>query len=71
MAKLKHLLKFVIDNMDSMAKDPNVPLADRINSERVKLEALDMLRDAIEASIACSDPHSALKKIIELSSRRL
>jgi hypothetical protein len=50
--------------MDSIAKDQNVSYADRVKSESVKLEALAMLRDAIEASITSSDPHSALEKII-------
>jgi hypothetical protein len=45
-------------------------LADRIKSEAVKLEALAMLQDAIEASISCPDPHSLLKKIVEQSSSR-
>jgi hypothetical protein len=47
-----------------------VSLADRLKSESVKLEALAMLRGAIEASISSSDPHTALKKIVELRSRR-
>ena len=58
-------MKFVTDSMNSITKDPNVSLADRINSEHVKLEALVILRDAIEASISSPDPHSALKKIVE------
>ena len=62
-------LKFVIDNMDAISKDPNVSYADRIKSEAVKLEALAMLRNAIEGSISSSDPHTALKKIAEQSSR--
>jgi len=62
-------LKFVIDSMDAIAKDKNVSHADRIKSEAIKLEALAMLRDAIVASISSSDPCSALKKIIEQSSR--
>lgn len=64
LAMLKDRLKFVVDSMDSIAKDPNVSHADRINSESVKLEALAILRDAISASISSPDPHSALKKII-------
>jgi hypothetical protein len=72
LAKFKERVKFVIDNMDSIAKDKNVSHADRIKSESVKLEALAMLRDATEASITSSDPHTALEKIIEQSnSRRL
>jgi hypothetical protein len=55
--------------MDSIAKDPNVSLADRINSERVKLEALAILRDTIEASITSPDPQTALKKIVEQSNQ--
>src|SRR6266508_2257756 len=70
LARLKYLLKFVIDSMDSIAKDPNVSLADRINSERVKLEALAILRDTIEASIFSPDPYGALEKIIEQSSNQ-
>jgi hypothetical protein len=72
LAMFKERLKFVIDNMDSIAKDKNMSHADRIKSESVKLEALAMLRDATEASITSSDPHTALEKIIEQSnSRRL
>jgi hypothetical protein len=70
LAKLKHLLKLVIDNMDSIANDKNVSHADRIKSESVKLEALAILRDATEDSITSEDPYSALKKIVEQSSRR-
>jgi hypothetical protein len=43
LAMFKERLKFVIDSMDSIANDPNVSHADRINSESVKLEALAML----------------------------
>jgi hypothetical protein len=43
LAKLKKRLKFVIDSMGSLAKDPNVSHADRIKSEAVKVEALAML----------------------------
>jgi hypothetical protein len=68
LAMFKERLKFVIDNMDSIAKDPNVSHADRIKSESVKLEALAMLRDATEASITSPDPHSALEKIVERNS---
>jgi hypothetical protein len=67
LAKFKERLKFVIDNMDSIAKDPNVSHADRIKSEAVKLEALAMLQDAIVASISSSDPYGALEKIVEQS----
>jgi hypothetical protein len=70
LAMFKERLKFVIDNMDSIAKEPNVSHADRIKSESVKLEALAMLRYATEASIASPDPHTALKKIVEQSSSR-
>jgi hypothetical protein len=70
LAKYKDRLNIVIDNMDLIAKDKNVSLADRIKSESVKLEALAILRDAIEASISSPDPHSALEKIVEQSSRR-
>jgi hypothetical protein len=65
LAKLKDRLKETIDNMDSIAKDKNVPLADRLNSERIKVEALALQRDAIEASISSPDPYSALEKIVE------
>ena len=54
--------------MDSITKDPNVSYVDRINSEAIRLDALAMLRNAIEASISSSDPHTALKKIVEKSS---
>jgi hypothetical protein len=69
LAKLKYLSRIIIDIMDSIAKDPNVSLADRINSERTKVEALAVLQDAIEASISCNDPHSAINKIVEQSNR--
>jgi hypothetical protein len=59
-----------VDSMESIAKDPNVSSADRIKSEAVKLEALAMLQDAIEASISCPDAHSVLKKMVEQSSSR-
>jgi hypothetical protein len=68
LAKLKHLFKLVIDYMDSIAKDPKISLADRINSERIKVEALGKLQDVIEGSISSPDPHTALKKIVEKSS---
>jgi hypothetical protein len=67
LARFKDRMKFIIDSMDSITNDPNVPLADMINSEKVKLDALAMLRDAIEASISSSDPYSALEKIVEQS----
>jgi hypothetical protein len=67
LARLKHLLKLVIDSNDAITKDPNVSLADRLKSESIKLEALSMLRDAIEASISSSDPHTALEKIVRQS----
>jgi hypothetical protein len=51
--------------MDSIANDKNVLLADRINSESVKLEALELLRDTIEASKSSPDPYGALKKVVE------
>ena len=70
LAKLKHLLKLVIDYMDTIAKDPKVSLADRLNSEKIKVEALGKLQDVIEASITSSDPYSALKKIVERSNNR-
>jgi hypothetical protein len=67
---LKERLEFVVDSMDSITKDPNVSLVDRINSERVKLEAPATLQDSIEASISSSDAHSALEKIVKQSSQR-
>ena len=69
LAKLKDRLKIVIDSMDSIATDDNVSYADRLKSESIKLKALAVLRDAIEASISSSDPCSALEKIVEQSSR--
>jgi hypothetical protein len=67
LAKFKERLKFIIDNMDAIAKDKNVSHADRIKSESVKLESLAMLRVALEASITSPDPYSALGKIVEKS----
>jgi hypothetical protein len=67
LARLKHLLKLVIDTNDVITKDPNVSRADRQKSESIKLEALAILRDTTEASITSPDPHSALEKIIERS----
>jgi hypothetical protein len=67
LARLKHLLKLVIDSNDAITKDPNVSLADRLKSESIKLEALSMRRGAIEASISSSDPHTALEKIVRQS----
>jgi hypothetical protein len=67
LVRFKDRMKFIIDSMDSITNDPNVPLADMINSEKVKLDALATLRDAIEASISSSDPYSALEKIVEQS----
>ena len=70
LARLKHLLKLVVEYMDSIAKDPKVSLADRLNSERIKVEALGKLQDVIEPSISSPDPHTALEKIVEQSNRR-
>ncbi|HEX6283086.1 MAG TPA: hypothetical protein VFZ67_12740 [Nitrososphaera sp.] len=56
--------------MDATAKDPNVSHSVRLKSESVELEALAILRDAIEASIYPSDPHIVLEKIVEKSNRR-
>src|ERR687897_3828620 len=47
LAKLKDRLQIIIDSNDSIAKDMNVSLADRIKSESIKLEALAILRGAI------------------------
>ena len=63
-------MKFIIDSADSIAKDPDVSPADRIKSESIKLEALGMLKDAIEASMSCHDPHSTLEKIAEEKRQR-
>lgn len=65
LAMFKERLKFIIDSADLMAKDKNLSPDDRLNSERSKLEALAMLRDATEASISSPDPYSAVKKITE------
>jgi hypothetical protein len=70
LAKFKDRLKFVIDSMDAIANDKTVSHADRIKSEAVKLEALVMLRDAVEASKSSPDPHNALEKIVDQSWRR-
>jgi hypothetical protein len=70
LVKFKDRLKFIIYNMNAIAKDPNVSHADRIKSEAIKLDALAMLRNAIEASISSPDPRTALKKIVEQSIRR-
>ena len=67
LAKLKYLSRIIIDCMDSIAKDPNVSLADRINSERIKVEALVVLRDVTEASVSSSEPYAALEKIAKQS----
>jgi hypothetical protein len=68
LARLKERLMFVVDTNDAITKDPNVSQADRINSESIKLEALAILRDTIEASISSADPYSALEKIVKQSS---
>jgi len=70
LAKLKDRLKFIIDSNDAITNDPNVSPADRIKSEAIKLDALAMLQDVIEASISSPDPHTALEKIVEQSNRR-
>jgi hypothetical protein len=70
LAMFKERFKFVIDSMDSMAKDKSLSHTDRINAETIKLEALAMLHIAIVASITSPDPHSALEKIVERSSSR-
>jgi hypothetical protein len=56
--------------MNSIAKDENVSPADRWKAESNKVEALALLRDVIEASISSPDPSTAIKKIVERSSRR-
>jgi hypothetical protein len=70
LARLKHLLKVIIDSNDSIAKDKSVSLDDRLKSESIKVVALAILQDAIEASISSPDPHTALKKIVEQNNRR-
>jgi hypothetical protein len=62
LARLKHLLKFVIDSNDAITKDPNVSHADRLKSEIIKLEALAMLQVAITAGIATIVAVVAIKK---------
>jgi hypothetical protein len=42
-------LNIIIDSNDSIAKDENVSLADRLKSESIKVEAIAMLRDAISS----------------------
>jgi hypothetical protein len=69
LAKYKDRLKAVIDCMDSIAKDENLSYEDRLNSERIKVEALGKLQDVLEASISSSDPSNAIKKISEYSNR--
>jgi hypothetical protein len=71
LANWKDRLKVIIDSIDSIVNDRNVSLADRIKSESIKVQALAMLRDAIETSVSCPDPRSALEKIVGQSSRRL
>jgi predicted nucleotide-binding protein len=71
LAKFKERLKFIIDSNDAIARDKNVSLTDRLKSEAIMLDALAMLRNAVEASISSSDPYSALKKIVEQSSSHL
>lgn len=68
LAKLEYLLKIIIDSNDSIAKDKNVLVADRLKFESIKVEALAILRDTIEASISSPDPQSAFEKIVEKSS---
>ena len=63
-------MKLIIDNMDSMAKDKSISPTDRLNAERIELEVIAKLRDAIEPSISSSDPFSALEKIFEQSGNR-
>mgnify|MGYP003581109203 CR=1 FL=1 len=42
-AIFKERLKFVIDNMDSIAKDENLPYTIRLNLERIEVDALAIL----------------------------
>jgi hypothetical protein len=70
LANYKDRLKFIIDGADSIIKSKNLSIADRIKFEGIKLETLAMLRDAVIASISCSDPYSALEKIVERSDNR-
>jgi hypothetical protein len=63
-------LKFIVDSMDSITKNPNVSIADRLKSESIKVEALAVLQDATEASISSFDPSSALEKIVEANCRQ-
>jgi hypothetical protein len=70
LARLKHLLKVVIDANDAIAKEPSVSPADRLKSESIKLEALAILQNGVIASTSSSDWRSALEKIVEKSSGR-
>lgn len=70
LANYKERLKFIIDSVDSIAKDKNLSHADRIKFETIKLEVLAMLQVATEASVSCPDQYSALKKIVERSNNR-
>jgi hypothetical protein len=70
LANYRDRLKIIIDGADSIIKHKNLSIADRIKFERIMLELLAMLQDAIEASIISPNPRSALKKIIEQSDNR-
>jgi len=39
LTKFKEQLKFIIDNMNAIARDKNVSLADRLKSQAIKLNA--------------------------------
>jgi hypothetical protein len=70
LATWKDRLKIIIDSNDSIAKDKNLLVADRLKSESIKLEALALLRDTIEASISSPDSKRALNKVVEQSGTR-
>lgn len=65
LAKLKDILKSGIDHMDAIAKDRKATIAQKLQAEQVKLQAIANLKDVIVASINSPDPTSAGKKIIE------
>jgi hypothetical protein len=65
LTKCKERLKLIIDCNDSISKDENLPYKIRLDSERIKVDALGKLQNVIEASITSPDPSAALDKIAE------
>jgi hypothetical protein len=61
LANYKDRLKILIDSADSIIKDKNLLPADRLKFERIRLELLAMLRDALQATTSSPDPRSALE----------